>query len=143
MPIFSRLIFTVVRWSARRGLRDCAELAPQRQNQEVQRDEKFEPKEKARRRGLLGETYGYWYLRRQGYVFIGKNYMPQGAKGELDLVGYDGETIAFVEIRTRTVREDYLRAARAERQVCKTKRAGAYRAAFLNGPPSTRLPDVL
>lgn len=33
-----------------------------------------------------------------------KNYMPQGAKGELDLVGYDGETIAFVEIRTRTVR---------------------------------------
>ena len=32
--------------------------------------------------------------------------MPQGAKGELDLVGYDGETIAFVEIRTRTVRED-------------------------------------
>jgi hypothetical protein len=51
-----------------------------------------------------GETYGYWYLRRQGYVLIAKNYMPQGAKGELDLVGYDGETIAFVEIRTRTVR---------------------------------------
>jgi putative endonuclease len=32
--------------------------------------------------------------------------MPQGAEGELDLVGYDGETIAFVEIRTRTLRED-------------------------------------
>jgi Holliday junction resolvase-like predicted endonuclease len=32
--------------------------------------------------------------------------MPQGAKSELDVVGYDGETIAFVEIRTRTVRED-------------------------------------
>jgi putative endonuclease len=106
MPIFSRLIFTVVRWSARRGLRDSAELAPQGQNQGAQQDEKFQRKEKARRRGLLGETYGYWYLRRQGYVFIAKNYMPQGAKGELDLVGYDGETIAFVEIRTRTVRED-------------------------------------
>jgi Holliday junction resolvase-like predicted endonuclease len=35
-----------------------------------------------------------------------KNYMPQGAKGELDVVGYDGETTAFVEIRTRTVCED-------------------------------------
>jgi Holliday junction resolvase-like predicted endonuclease len=39
-----------------------------------------------------------------------KNYMPQGAKGELYLVGYDGETIVFVEIRnpnrTSTVRED-------------------------------------
>jgi putative endonuclease len=102
MPIFSRLIFTFVRWSARRGLRDSAEPAPPRQNQEAQRDEKFERKEKARRRGLRGETYGYWCLRRQGYVFIAKNYMPQGAQGELDLVGYDGET----EIRTRTVRED-------------------------------------
>jgi hypothetical protein len=84
MPIFSRLIFTVVRWSARRGLRDSAEPPPQRQNQEIHHDENFQRKEKARRRGLLGETYGYWYLRRQGYVFIAKNYMPQGAKGELD-----------------------------------------------------------
>ena len=32
--------------------------------------------------------------------------MPQGPKGELDVLGYDGETIAFVEIRTRTLRED-------------------------------------
>jgi len=31
--------------------------------------------------------------------------MPTG-KGELDLVGYDGKTLAFVEVRTRTVRED-------------------------------------
>jgi hypothetical protein len=66
MPIFSHLIFTVVRWSARRGLRDSAAPVPQTQNQESQRDEQFERKEKARRRGLLGETYGYWYLRRQG-----------------------------------------------------------------------------
>jgi putative endonuclease len=106
MPIFSGLIFTAVRWSARRGLRDAAELAPQSQSPGSPRDEKFQRKEKARRRGLLEETYGYWYLRRHGYVFIAKNYMPQGAKGELDLVGYDGETVAFVEIRTRTVRED-------------------------------------
>lgn len=28
------------------------------------------------------------------------------AKGELDLVGYDGETLEFVEIRTRTVPDD-------------------------------------
>lgn len=37
---------------------------------------------------------------------MAKNYLLQGIKGELDLVGYDGETIAFVEIRTRTIRED-------------------------------------
>lgn len=32
--------------------------------------------------------------------------MPPGAKGEIDLVGYDGATLAFVEVRTRTVRDD-------------------------------------
>jgi Holliday junction resolvase-like predicted endonuclease len=32
--------------------------------------------------------------------------MPRGLKGELDLVGYDGEALAFVEVRTRTVREE-------------------------------------
>ena len=94
MPIFSRLMFAVVHWSARRGLRDSpADATPQKQNDETQLSEKFERKEKARRSGLLGETYGYWYLRRQDYVFIAKNYMPQGAKGELDLVGYDGERL--------------------------------------------------
>jgi hypothetical protein len=76
MPIFSGLIFTAVRWSARRGLRDSGEAVPQSQNQAAHLEEKFQHKEKARRRGLLGETYGYWYLRKQGYVFIAKNYMP-------------------------------------------------------------------
>jgi hypothetical protein len=56
MPIFSRLIFSVVRWNARRGLRDSAEAAPQRRGH---RNEKFEQKEKARRRDLLTETDGY------------------------------------------------------------------------------------
>jgi len=32
--------------------------------------------------------------------------MPRGTKGEVDLVGYDGEPLAFVEVRTRTARED-------------------------------------
>lgn len=95
MPIFSSLIFAVVRWNSRRGLR--GEAAEGRETQ----------KEEARRSGVRGETYAYWYLRRLGYVFIARNYLPRGgAKGEIDLIGYDGETLAFVEVRTRTVRED-------------------------------------
>ena len=37
---------------------------------------------------------------------MARNYIPRGIKGEIDLVGYDGKTLAFVEVRTRTIRED-------------------------------------
>ena len=50
-----------------------------------------------------------------GYVFVARNYMPRGAKGEIDLIGYDGKTLAFVEVRTRTVRDDADGAAGVER----------------------------
>jgi Holliday junction resolvase-like predicted endonuclease len=32
--------------------------------------------------------------------------MPRGAKSEIDLVGYNGETLAFIEEPTRTARQD-------------------------------------
>ena len=34
---------------------------------------------------------------------IARNFTYRGIKGEIDLVGYDGATIAFVEVKTRTV----------------------------------------
>jgi putative endonuclease len=94
MPIFSRCAFQLVRWAARRGLREDGE------------DVLAEKKHEARRAGVRGETYAYWYLRRHGYVFVARNYVPRGAKGEIDLIGYDGKTLAFVEVRTRTVRKE-------------------------------------
>ena len=94
MPIFSQLMFRAVHWAARRGLREEGSFASDKKKQE------------ARRTGVRGETYAYWYLRRQGYVFVARNYTPRGIKGEIDLVGYDGKTLAFVEVRTRTIRDD-------------------------------------
>jgi len=38
--------------------------------------------------------------------FVARNYVPRDVKGEIDLIGYDGETLVFVEERTRTARED-------------------------------------
>src|SRR5437763_6937646 len=110
MPVFSRLIFHAVHWAARAGLRDacddpaCDEVGEEPKNSPAESSEPS--KLRARRTGVRGETYGYWYLRRHGYVFVARNYMPRGAKGEIDLVGYDGATLAFVEVRTRTVREE-------------------------------------
>jgi putative endonuclease len=57
----------------------------------------------ARRTGIRGETYAYWYLRRHGYVFVARNFT---SKGEIDMVGYNGKTLAFVEVRTRPVHEE-------------------------------------
>ncbi len=114
MPIFSRLMFQVVRWAARRGLRE-EESFSKEGSPEARSAKKLE----ARSTGVRGETYAYWYLRGQGYVFVAKNYTPRGIKGELDLVGYDGKTLAFVEVRTRTVKEDA--AALPELSVTKEK----------------------
>ena len=38
--------------------------------------------------------------------FVARNYVPRDVKGEIDLIGYNGETLVFVEVRTRTARED-------------------------------------
>lgn len=59
------------------------------------------PKDRARRTGIRGETYAYWYLRRHGYTLIARNYTSPGIKGEIDMVGFDGKTLAFVEVKTR------------------------------------------
>lgn len=58
-------------------------------------------KHRARRTGIRGEMYAYWYLRRHGYIVVARNYMRPGMKGEIDLVGYDGPILAFVEVKTR------------------------------------------
>ena len=111
MPIFSWMIFGVVRWASRKGLRGereaVGEIEPDRDTDDA---EEFEDAMRmaARQEGIRGETYAYWYLRCAGYVFIARNFSPRGAKGEIDLIGYDGETLAFVEVRTRTVRDGEL-----------------------------------
>jgi putative endonuclease len=91
MPIFARAMFGLVNWAARNGLSDS--FAPPTAET---------AKQKARRTGVRGETYAYWYLRRNGYVMIARNFIYRGMKGEIDLVGYDGATVAFVEVKTRT-----------------------------------------
>src|ERR1700732_560367 len=60
-------------------------------------------KAQARRTGVRGETYAYWYLRRHGYILVARNYTFPGFKGEIDMVGYDGSVLAFVEVKTRSV----------------------------------------
>jgi len=89
--MFARIIFALVRFAARKGLAEEAAGAESRRDGQS-----------ARRTGVRGETYAYWYLRRHGYILIARNYTAPGIKGEIDLVGYDGPVLAFVEVKTRT-----------------------------------------
>ncbi|HMD32833.1 MAG TPA: YraN family protein [Candidatus Acidoferrales bacterium] len=94
--MFSRLIFGLVQFAARNGLYEAGPAAEggtaAARRQQIRKGT-----------GVRGETYAYWYLRRHGYVMIAKNYRAAGVKGEIDLVGYDGRVLAFVEVKTRRV----------------------------------------
>jgi putative endonuclease len=91
LVLFSRLMFGLVSFAARKGLAG----APQEESR----------KQQARETGIRGETYAYWYLRRHGYVLVARNYTAPGIKGEVDLVGYDGPVLAFVEVKARVPAE--------------------------------------
>jgi len=67
------------------------------------------PKKKAGPRhlttGRRGEEEAYFYLRRNGYVMVARNYRSPRCRSELDLVGWEGATLCFVEVKTRTARD--------------------------------------
>lgn len=40
-------------------------------------------------------------LERGGWTIIDRNIRPQGVRGELDLIGIDGDALVFVEVKAR------------------------------------------
>jgi putative endonuclease len=98
--VLARFMFAVIDFAARKGLG----AMPQSQSASNTAAAAGDPaKHRARQTGIRGETYAYWYLRRHGYVLVARNFTSPGIKGEIDMVGYDGQTLAFVEVKTRTV----------------------------------------
>lgn len=53
--------------------------------------------------GRRGERAAEKYLRRSGYRIVARNFRAAGA--EIDIVAMDGETLVFVEVKTRRNRE--------------------------------------
>src|SRR5579859_5107244 len=76
--------------------------------------------------GRRGEEEAYFHLRRLGYVIVARNYRSPRSRSELDLAGWDGETLCFIEVKTRTQR-DFLPAeaqvdAEKQRDLCHVAR---------------------
>ena len=51
--------------------------------------------------GAVGERLAVEHLERRGFRILERNYRTRW--GELDIVAYDGHTLAFCEVKTRTM----------------------------------------
>ena len=55
--------------------------------------------------GERGEELAYFHLRERGYTIVARRWRSARARGDLDLVGWDGETLVIFEVKTRTGRD--------------------------------------
>jgi putative endonuclease len=55
--------------------------------------------------GRLGEDLAHRYLRGHGCTVVARNYRTLSGSGEIDLVVWQGETLVFVEVKTRRTGE--------------------------------------
>jgi len=87
------------------------------------------------RTGQRGEEVAYFFLRKLGYVMVARNFRSPRCRGEINLIGWDGDVLCFIEVKTRTT----LQVKPAEAAVDRHKRreiaavAREYRRGF---PPS-------
>ena len=51
--------------------------------------------------GRRGEDLTHRYLRRHGFIIVARNYRLSSGDGEADLIAWEGETLVFVEVKTR------------------------------------------
>jgi len=85
------LMYRALAWKERLRARRAASLQPQGRSKAEIWD-----------LGARGETLAYWYLRQAGYTVVARNWRARAGAGELDLVGWEGPILAFVEVKART-----------------------------------------
>ncbi len=91
MGLFARLMYHALAWKERQRAQRAILLRPEERGQAEIPD-----------LGVRGETLAYWYLRQAGYTVVARNWRAGSGAGELDVVGWDGPILAFVEVKTRT-----------------------------------------
>jgi len=55
--------------------------------------------------GERGEREALFYLRKMGYTVVAKRWKSAKVWGDVDLIGWDGEWLCFVEVKTRSGRD--------------------------------------
>jgi putative endonuclease len=52
--------------------------------------------------GMRGEDAAYFYLRQVGYTIVARRWSSPKLRGDIDLIGWDGESLCFIEVKTRS-----------------------------------------
>lgn len=55
--------------------------------------------------GRRGEDLAHRFLRRQGYIIVARNYRLSAGDAEADLIAREGESLVFVEVKSRATAE--------------------------------------
>jgi putative endonuclease len=87
--------------------------------------------------GLLGERAALFELRRRGITVVARRWTSPRSRGDVDLIGWDGDCLCFIEVKTRTARD----LSPAEAEVDSHKRSmlrGLARAYLRTFPASQR-----
>jgi putative endonuclease len=83
--------------------------------------------------GLRGEREALFHLRSLGYTVVAQRWKSAKLRGDVDLIGWDGDWLCFVEVKTRTGRDPMApaeSAVDADKQEMLRKMARAYLRAF-------------
>lgn len=75
--------------------------------------------------GKRGELEALFYLRQQGYRMAERRWRTRGLNGDIDLIGWDGDTLAIVEVKARTKHDFFA----AESTIDEAKRRMLFRMA--------------
>lgn len=83
--------------------------------------------------GLRGEREALFHLRMLGYTVVARRWKNAKLRGDVDLIGWDGDWLCFIEVKTRTGRDPMApaeSAVDAGKQEMLRKMARAYLRAF-------------
>jgi putative endonuclease len=83
--------------------------------------------------GEQGEDAAFFHLRALGYTIVARRWRSDRLRGDLDLAAWDGDTLVFFEIKTRTARD--LAAAETQIDAHKQQTLRRMAAAYLRQLP--------
>jgi putative endonuclease len=72
--------------------------------------------------GERGEEAALFYLMRRGFIVVAQRWKDGPLPGDVDLIGWDGDLLCFIEVKTRTSRDVATASLAVDRHKRKTLR---------------------